>query len=266
MNSTTMEIWPGRPLPLGAHYDGAGTNFSVFSGVAERIELCLYERDGAETRVVLPEVTAHCWHGYLPGVGPGQRYGFRVYGPFEPFSGNRCNPHKLLLDPYARAIEGRVNWNPAVFDYHPGRLDEPSLIDSAPYVPRSVVVNPFFDWREDRLPRTPWHETVIYELHPKGFTKLLEKVPEEVRGTYAGLAHPASVDYLLDLGITAIELQPIHHFVHDERLVESGLRNYWGYNSIGYFAPPQRILARGDCGTPGSRISQHGQDHAPGGD
>ena len=232
-----METWPGDPQPLGASFDGAGTNFAVFSEVASRIDLCLFGDDGRETREPLPERTGTVWHGYLPRVGPGQRYGYRVYGPFEPSRGHLCHPSKLVLDPYARAIEGTVTWNESLFSHRfsdPGRVNE---LDSAGYMPRCVVVNPYFDWGNDRPPRTPWHETVIYETHVKGFTQLHPDVPLPLRGTYAGMAHPATIHYLKNLGVTAVELMPVHQFVHDQFLAKRGLRNYWGYNSIGYFAP-----------------------------
>jgi isoamylase len=246
-----MEVWPGNPFPLGATYDGAGTNFSVFSDVAERVDLCLFGPDGAETCIQLPEQTALCWHGYLPDVQPGQRYGYRVHGRYEPKRGLRCNPAKLLLDPYAKAIEGQVKWDPAVFPYKLGSHSEDLTRDdrdSAPFVPRSVVTNPFFDWMDDRRPRTPFHETVIYETHVKGFTICNPRLPEQLRGTYAAMATPEAIDHLQRLGITAVELMPVHQFVHDHRLVESGLRNYWGYNSIGYFAPHNEYSSRGDAG------------------
>ncbi|MBV9121330.1 MAG: glycogen debranching protein GlgX [Chloroflexi bacterium] len=231
-----MKVWPGQPYPLGATYDGAGTNFAVFSEVAECVELCLFE-DGHESRVELPEVDAFCWHGYLPDVGPGMRYGYRAHGPWAPEEGNRCNPAKLLLDPYARAVDGEVEWNPAVFPYVFGSEDEADGQDSAPYVPRSLVVNPYFDWAGDRPPRRPLNQTVIYEAHVKGLTKLNPDIPEDIRGTYAGLAHPAAIEYLTKLGVTAVELLPVHQFVQHEHLIERGLRNYWGYDSIAYLAP-----------------------------
>jgi isoamylase len=232
-----MEIWPGDPFPLGATYDGAGTNFSIFSEVAERVELCLFDDGGNERRLTLPEVDAYCWHGYVPDVAPGQRYGFRIHGPWDPQKGLRCNGHKLLLDPYAKAITGTTRWDPSVFPYvfgDPLKLDER---DSAAFTARSIVVNPFFDWNGDRAPRTPWHETVVYEAHVKGMTARHPEVPHELRGTYAGLGHPAMIEYLKGLGVTAIELMPVHHFVHHGHVLEKGLRNYWGYDSIGYFAP-----------------------------
>ena len=244
-----MKLWPGQPFPLGATYDGTGTNFSLFSEVADRVELCLFDEDGHETRLPLTEVTALCWHGYVPNVGPGQRYGFRVHGPYEAAAGRRCNPKKLLLDPYAKAVDGQIDWHPAVFGYPLGgddlKLDKR---DSAPYVFKSVVTNPFFDWGNDRPPCTPWHETLVYELHVKGFTKLHPDVDPEVRGTYAGLAHPAAIEHLTRLGVTAVELMPVHQFVQDHYLAEKGLRNYWGYNSIAYLAPHNQYSSRGAGG------------------
>jgi isoamylase len=241
-------VWPGDSYPLGASYDGAGTNFAVFSEVAEQVDLCLFADDGAETRVALREVDGFIWHGYLPGVGPGQRYGYRVHGPYDPAAGHRCNPAKLLLDPYTKAIEGSVRWDPAVYAYPFGYPDERNDSDSAPYMPRSVVVNPYFDWRFDRPPRIPYHETVIYEAHVRGLTRLHPEIPEELRGTYQGLAHPAVVRYLQQLGITAVELMPVHQFVSDNILADRGLANYWGYNTIGFFAPHNAYCASGSRG------------------
>jgi isoamylase len=244
-----VRIWPGRPYPLGATWDGVGTNFSVFSEVASHVELCLFDPNGVETRVDLPETTAFIWHGYLPNVGPGQRYGYRVHGPWEPDKGHRCNPAKLLLDPYGKAVEGEVKWDESVFPYH---FSDPENsfndADSAPRMPRSVIINPFFDWQNDRLPRTPWHKTIIYEVHVKGFTKLHPGVPENLRGTYAGLAHPAAIRYLKELGITAVELLPVHQFVHAHHLLDRGLRNYWGYDSISFLAPHNEYAASGQLG------------------
>ncbi len=241
-------MWPGRPYPLGATYDGTGTNFSVFSEVAEAVELCLFD-DGHERRVPLTEVDGFCWHAYLPRFGIGQRYGFRVHGPWDPAKGRRCNPSKLLLDPYAKAIDGGVDWHPACFPYafddHNARNDE----DSAPHVPKGVVVSPFFDWSADRPPDHPLHDSVIYEVHVKGFTATHPDIPPMLRGTYAGLAHPVAIDYLKGLGVTAVELQPVHQFVHDAHLVEQGLRNYWGYNSIGFFAPHNEYSSAGADGS-----------------
>ncbi|WP_052667792.1 glycogen debranching protein GlgX [Nitriliruptor alkaliphilus] len=234
----TLELWPGAPSPLGATYDGLGTNFSLFSEVADRVELCLFDPDGTEHRVPLTEVTGYVWHGYAPTVGPGQRYGYRVHGPYDPARGLRCNPNKLLIDPYAKAIDGELAWGQAVFGYDFGDPDgPPNTVDSAASVPRCVVASPFFDWNEDRHPRTPMHETVIYEVHTKGLTALHPDVPEELRGTYAGLTHPAVIDHLEDLGVTAVELLPVHRHVPESHLVEHGLTNYWGYNTIGFFAP-----------------------------
>jgi len=232
-----IETWPGRAYPLGATYDGRGTNFSLVSEVAERVELCLIDADGRETRVDVEEVDAHCWHVYLPSVGPGQRYGYRVHGPWDPSHGLRCNPNKLLLDPYAKAIDGEVDWDQACFGYVFGDEESRNDDDSAAHVPKSVVHNPYFDWGTDRPPGTPLHETIVYEVHVKGFTARHPDVPEALRGTYAGLAHPAAIDHLLQLGVTAVELLPVHQFVHDAHLLDRGLRNYWGYNSIGFFAP-----------------------------
>jgi isoamylase len=245
----TMKAWPGQPYPLGATYDGVGTNFSVFSEVAERVELCLFDDEGHQTCLDLPEVFGFSWHGYLPDVGPDQRYGFRVHGPWNPEQGQRCNPAQLLLDPYARAIDGQVDWNEAVFSYHFNDPEgPPNEADSAPYVPKSVVISPFFDWGNDRHPRTPWHESVIYETHVKGFTIRQPDIPPDIRGTYAALAHPVAVEYLVNLGITAVELMPVHQFIHDSHLLEKGLHNYWGYNSIGYFAPHNEYSSSGQLG------------------
>jgi len=244
-----IRVWPGQPYPLGATYDGAGTNFSLFSEVAERVDLCLFNEAGEEMRLELPEVDALCWHGYLPDVTPGQRYGYRVYGPWDPERGGRCNPNKLLLDPYSKAIEGEVKWHEAVFPYN---FDDPTHsqndLDSAPYMPKSVVINPFFDWTNDRPPRTRLNETIIYETHVKGFTMRHPGIPEDVRGTYAGLSHPVAIEYLKKLGITAVELLPVHQFIHDSQLVDRGLRNYWGYNSIGYLAAHNEYSSRGHLG------------------
>jgi glycogen operon protein len=246
-----VEIWPGRPYPLGAVVDGGGANFSVFSEHAERVDLCLFDAEGRETCLPLPEVIAHCWHGYVPGVGPGQRYGFRAHGPYAPKDGHRFNPAKLLLDPYARAIDGDIRWNSAVYGYQPGDADADLVRndeDSAPFVPRSVVVVPIFDWEGDRPPRTSWHETVVYEAHVRGLTKQHPSVPEPLRGTFAGLADPGVIDHFRRLGVTAIELMPVHHFVTDHALADRGLRNYWGYNTIGFFAPHAAYSASGSAG------------------
>jgi glycogen operon protein len=241
-------VWPGDSYPLGATYDGAGTNFGLFSEVADRVELCLFDDDGTETRIDLNEVDGFVWHGYLPGVSPGQRYGYRVHGPYNPAEGKRCNPHKLLIDPYAKAIEGQVTWGQPVFSYQFGYPDRRNNADSAPYVPRSVVVNPYFDWNLDRPPRTPYYETVIYEAHVRGLTREHPVIPDEQRGTYLGLAHPAVISHLKGLGVTAVELMPVHQFVNDSHLKEKGLGNYWGYNTIGFFAPHNAYSASGHRG------------------
>jgi isoamylase len=241
-------VWPGGSYPLGATYDGVGTNFALFSEVADQVELCLFGEDGTETRVPLHEVDGFVWHGYLPGIGPGQRYGYRVHGPYDPGRGQRCNPAKLLLDPYAKAVEGSVRWDQAVFAYPFGQPDDRNDTDSAPYVPRSVVINPFFSWDNDRHPRTPYHETVVYEAHVRGLTKLHPEVPPGQRGSYQGLAHPAVIEHLRGLGVTAIELMPVHQFVSDAILTERGLANYWGYNTIGFFAPHNGYAASGTRG------------------
>jgi len=243
-----MQIWPGQPYPLGATFDGVGTNFSVFSELAERVELCLFDEEGRQTPVDLPETTALCWHGYLPDVKPGQRYGYRVHGPWNPDQGLWCNPAKLLIDPYAKAVEGLWEWNEAIFPYHFSNPEgSRNDLDSAPVAAKCIVINPFFDWANDRRPNTPWHRTVVYETHVKGFTRTLNEIPEDLRGTYAGMAHPVAVKYLQQLGITAVELLPVHQFVQDSTLAGKGLRNYWGYNSIAYLAPHNEY-ARGQRG------------------
>src|SRR5581483_8153490 len=242
------EVWPGDSYPLGATYDGAGTNFALFSEAAERVELCLFDDKGVETRVELHEVDGFVWHGYLPGISPGQRYGYRVHGPYEPAEGHRCNPAKLLIDPYAKAIEGAMDWDPAVFSYAFAAPDQRNNDDSAKHVPRCVVVNPFFDWNLDRPPRTPYYQTVIYEAHVRGLTMRHPGIPADQRGTYLALAHPAIIAHLHGLGVTAIELMPVHQFVTDSVLEERGLANYWGYNTIGYFAPHNAYSAGGGRG------------------
>jgi isoamylase len=243
-----MQVWPGQTYPLGATYDGAGTNFAVYSEAAHRIELCLLHDDGSETAVELRETDAFVRHAYLPGIMPGQRYGFRVHGPYEPANGQRCNSAKLLLDPYARAISGSIDWNESVYGYHFGKPDSRNDMDSAPHTMTAVVVNPYFDWGDDRRPRTDYHRTVIYEAHVKGLTMLHPELPEELRGTYAGLAHPAVIEHLTELGVTALEIMPVHQFVNDHRLVDAGLANYWGYNTIGFFAPHNTYASWGDRG------------------
>jgi isoamylase len=241
-------VWPGTAHPLGATYDGVGTNFALFSEVAERVELCLFDDDGTESRIELREVDGFVWHGYLPAAGPGQRYGYRVHGPYDPAGGQRCDPAKLLLDPYAKAVEGAVTWDPAVFSYQFGDPGTRNTDDSAPFVPRSIVVNPYFDWAGDRPPRVGYLDSVIYEAHVRGLTKLHPEVPEEERGTYLGLSHPAIIDHLTSLGVTAIELMPAHQFVSDDVLAQRGLANYWGYNTIGFFAPHNTYAASGQRG------------------
>ena len=245
---TTRTAWPGLSYPLGSTYDGVGTNFALYSEIAERVELCLFDADGSEERIVLTEVDGFIWHGYLYGVGPGQRYGFRVHGSYDPRAGHRCNPAKLLLDPYAKAIEGQVTWGQPVFGYDFTSRRLPNGEDSAPAVPKSVVANPYFDWGNDHAPRIPYHQSVIYEAHVRGLTMLHPAVPPEQRGTYAGLAHPAVIEHLLDLGVTAIELMPVHQFIDDGHLADKGLSNYWGYNTIGFFAPHNAYSAGGQLG------------------
>ncbi|WP_104135681.1 glycogen debranching protein GlgX [Cryobacterium sp. Y62] len=243
-----METWPGTAYPLGATFDGSGTNFALFSEAAQRVELCLFDEDGGETRVEVSESSAYIWHCYLPLVQPGQRYGYRVHGDYNPAAGDRLNPSKLLLDPYAKATNGAIDWDPSLFSYDFDDPDSPNDEDSASHVMLGVVVNPFFDWTGDRSLRTPYSESLIYEAHVKGLTKLHQSVPKTQRGTYAGLAHPSVIDHLQKLGVTAIELMPVHQFVNDGTLMEQGLNNYWGYNSIGFFAPHNTYSSTGDLG------------------
>ncbi|MDX6254917.1 MAG: isoamylase [Frankiales bacterium] len=243
-----MNCWPGQPYPLGSTYDGTGTNFAVFSEVADKVELCLFDDEGNETRIELPEVDAFVWHGYLPNIGPGQRYGFRVHGPYEPENGHRCNPAKLLLDPYSKAVEGGIDWDESLFSYQFAAPEKINEGDSAPHMMKSVVINPFFDWSSDRAPKTPYNETVIYEAHVKGLTKTHPGIPEELRGTYSAIAHPVMIEHFQKLGITAVELMPVHQFVDDHSLEEKGLSNYWGYNTIGFLAPQNTYAAYGQRG------------------
>jgi isoamylase len=248
-----MKIWPGRPYPLGATWDGQGTNFAIFSEGASGVELCLFDAVDEPERIAipLPETTAHVWHGYLPGVRPGQLYGYRVYGPYEPEAGLRFNPAKVLLDPYARAVASKPDWSAPLFGYPLGNPDQDLRRDdgdSARGAPKGVVVERFFDWEADRHPRIPWHRSVIYEVHVKGFTQQHPRVPEDLRGTYAGLAHPAAIDHLTELGVTAVELLPVHEFLDDKHLLDMGLTNYWGYNTLGYFAPDGRYSSAGRRG------------------
>jgi isoamylase len=241
-----VEVWPGRAYPLGATFDGSGTNFALFSEVAEKVELCLFDEDDVETRIPLTEVDAYVWHGYLPTVQPGQRYGYRVHGPWNLEQGQRCNPNKLLLDPYAKATSGDIDWDQSLFGYNFGDPESKNDDDSAAHMMKSVVITPFFDWDGDRRLDIPYNESVIYEAHVKGLTQLHPDLPEEIRGTYAGLAHPAITEHLTKLGVTAIELMPVHQFVQDSTLLEKGLRNYWGYNTIGFFAPEASYAASGE--------------------
>jgi len=220
------DFWRGEPFPLGASFDGHGTNFALFSESASKVELCLFDEDGKEQRLTLPDEHAHVHHGYLRGIRPGQRYGYRVHGEWNPAEGKRSNPNKLLLDPYAKAVEGDVEWTPAVFGHDVKSPGAASQLDSAHAVPRSIVVDDTFNWGNDTSPRTPWHKTCIYEAHVRGLTMTHPDVPEHLRGTYAGLAHPAVVDYLVDLGVTAVELMPVHHFISEGFIVENGLSNY----------------------------------------
>jgi glycogen operon protein len=252
MCAARLRVWPGRPHPLGATWDGSGTNFALFSAHAERVELCLFDEHGrAEfARIALPEYTHEVWHGYLPDVRPGQLYGYRVYGPYEPAAGHRFNHHKLLIDPYAKALVGDIRWNDAVFGYRLG--DEQGDLsfderDSAPFMPKCQVIDPAFTWGRRPAPR-PWHETIVYEMHVRGFTMRHPEVRKAVRGTFAGLSSAPVVEYLRDLGVTAVELLPVHAFVHDRHLIERRLRNYWGYNTIGFFAPHPGYLGRGGVG------------------
>ncbi len=236
-----MKFWPGKAYPLGATWDGSGVNFALFSENATAVELCLFDSEGEnETRIPVVNQTDQVWHIYLPEARPGQLYGYRVHGPYEPGEGHRFNPAKLLSDPYARAISGAVSWDDSHFGYiigHPDADLSRDDRDSAPFSPKCIVIDEAFTWGDDIRPKTPWDKTIIYEAHVKGLTKLAPFVPEELRGTYAGLRSPAVVEYLLSLGITAIELMPVHHFLHDRHLLDKGLRNYWGYNTINFFAP-----------------------------
>lgn len=252
MSIKPVKVWPGKPYPLGATWDGAGVNFALYSQNASAVELCIFDDDGEEiNRIRFTEHTDLTWHLYLPEARPGLRYGYRVYGPYDPPSGHRFNPNKLLLDPYARAIDGTIRWDDSLFGYRIGdsradlSFDEQ---DSAPYMPRCVVVDPAFSWGDDLNPQTPWHKTVIYEVHVKGFTALHPEVPPEMRSTFAGLSSPAVIAYLHSLGVTAVELMPVHQSISERDLVKKGLTNYWGYNSIGFFAPEVRFSSSGASG------------------
>ena len=243
--------WPGTPNPLGVHWDGRGVNVAVFSEVADAVELCLFgdgDDHGDEVRIPLTDRTGFTWHGYVPGVAPGQRYGFRVHGPWKPAQGLLANPAKLLVDPYARAIEGDIAWDPACFGFDAEDPSRADTADSAPFVPKSIVANPFFDWRDDRPPGRDWSDTVIYETHVRGATRRHPGVPAQIRGTYAGLASTAMVEHLVDLGVTAVQLQPVHHFLTDHFLWRKGLSQYWGYNSIGFLAPHSGYASQGARG------------------
>jgi len=247
------EVWPGDPFPLGPTWDRRGTNFSIFSENAERVQICLFNGADEEECIEVVERTAFNWHCYLPGVGPGQRYGYRVYGPYDPEGGHRFNPHKLLLDPYAKAIDGEVRWELAsTLPYIPDESDtadlEPDDEDDADAMPKGLVIDPGFDWEGDEMPRTPWNETLIYETHVKGFTKRHPDVREDLRGTYGGLASPAALRYLKELGVTAVELLPVHHNADEHFLIDKGLSNYWGYSSIGFLAPHSDYAATGSTG------------------
>src|SRR5271169_4842601 len=257
---TLPTVWPGNAYPLGAAYDGAGTNFSLFSEIAEKVDLCLIDDKDDESRIVLEVVDGYVWHAYLPNNTPGQHYGFRVHGPFDPAAGHRCDPSKLLLDPYGKAFDGDFTFGQALFSYDLDAVDAegqdgsgantgtPPMVDSLGRTMTSVVINPFFDWASDRAPLTPYHETVIYEAHVKGLTKTHPGIPEGLRGTYAALAHPAIIDHLKSLNVTALELMPVHQFMHDERLLGLGLRNYWGYNTFGFFAPHYQYASNRQAG------------------
>jgi glycogen operon protein len=244
----SRELWPGSPYPLGATFDGEGTNFALFSEKAERVELCLFDEAGAEERVELTDVDAYVWHGYLPGVQPGRLYGYRVHGPYDPPKGLRFNPNKLLLDPYAKAVDGQVQWGQEVFGYDFGDPDSRNDDDSAAHMMKGVVINPYFDWAGDRQPKTPYAQSFIYEAHVKGLTERHPEIPEPLRGTYAGVAHPAVIGHLTRLGVTAVELMPVHQFVNDSTLQDKGLSNYWGYNTIAFFAPQNTYASSGQRG------------------
>ncbi|MEU9475785.1 glycogen debranching protein GlgX [Streptomyces sp. NPDC048191] len=245
-----LPVWSGQPYPLGAAFDGQGTNFALFSEVAERVELILVDDAGTETPVRLQEVDGFVWHAYLPGIGPGRRYGYRVHGPWQPSLGHRCNPAKLLLDPYARAVDGQIDNHASLYERAP---DGPAPADSAGHSMLGVVTDPYFDWGDDRPPRTPYSDSVIYEAHVRGLTMTHPDVPERLRGTYAGLAHPSVTEHLTSLGVTAVELMPVHQFVQDGVLQDRGLSNYWGYNTIGFFAPHNAYAA---FGTRGQQVNE----------
>ncbi|SFF25220.1 glycogen operon protein [Actinacidiphila alni] len=243
-----MQKWSGLPYPLGATYDGSGTNFALFSEVAEKVDLALIDGSGREQRTPLASVDGSVWHIYLPGVGPGQRYGYRVHGPYDPARGHRCNPAKLLLDPYAKAVDGQPDGHRSLLGYRDDGSDEPDTTDSLGHTMLSVVADPAFDWGDDRLPKRPYHESVLYEAHVRGLTVRHPELPPKLRGTYAGMGHPAVIGHLTELGVTAVELMPVHQFVQDGHLRDRGLSNYWGYNTIGFFAPHNAYSASGSRG------------------
>ncbi|APX31593.1 glycogen debranching enzyme GlgX [Brachybacterium sp. P6-10-X1] len=243
-----MQIWTGQSYPLGATFDGSGTNFALFSEAAERVELCLIDDDGSERRVEITEVDAYVWHVYLPAVQAGQRYGYRVHGPYDPDAGHRCDPSKLLLDPYAKAIAGMASNHPSLYSYSFEDPEQRNTEDSAEHTMHSVVVSPFFDWGSDHPPAHEYHDTVIYEAHVKGLTMLHPDIDDNIRGSYVAMGHPSIIEHLTELGVTAVELMPVHQFVQDGHLVDSGLRNYWGYNTIGFFAPHNEYAHAGDRG------------------
>ena len=261
-----MNIWPGTPYPLGATWDGFGVNFALFSENATRVELCLFDSpsDEAESqRLALPEQTDMVWHGYIPGIHPGQLYAYRVHGPYEPGAGHRFNPNKLVLDPYAKAVGRTVRWNDyEMFGYRVGHPNEDLSFDerdNAPFAPLGAVVDSAFTWGDDKHPRVPWHKTVIYEAHVKGLTQLHPQIPVPLRGTYAALTSQVVIEHLLSLGVTAVELMPVQHHAYEQHLVEKGLSNYWGYNTLGYFAPGFRYCSRNSpqrssSGAPSSTI------------
>jgi len=248
-----MDSWPGKPYPLGSTFDGSGVNFALFSEAAQRVELCLLDDDLNETRIELTEVDGYVWHAYLSGLQPGQRYGYRVHGPYDPAKGQRCNPAKLLLDPYAKAIDGMVDGDESLYSYRFGNPNQFNEDDSKDHTMLSVVVNPYFDWGHDRPPMHEYHESVIYEMHVKGLSMTHPGVPDDVRGTYAAIGHPVIIEHLKDLGVTAVELLPVHQFVNDPHLVEKGLSNYWGYNTIGFLAPHN---AYAGSGTRGQQVTE----------
>jgi isoamylase len=252
----TLAALPGSPFPLGATPGDGGTNFAVASGVADAMTLCLFDDTGTETQIPLPDYDAGVWHGFVPGAGPGQAYGYRVAGPYDPARGIRCNPAKLLLDPYARSISGEVAFGPEVLGYAVDNPDAPSTLDSAGHMPRSLVVDEKFQWTDGSPLRRRYSDTIIYEMHVKGFTMRHPDVPAELRGTYAGLAHEAAIAYLVDLGVTAVELLPVHQNVPESFLVQRGLTNYWGYNTIGYFAPHNGYSAQVRAGRQGGQVTE----------